>query len=71
MGGMTTYHLTLRYRYLFEGAIMMAPAIKNNIGGFLVGFTKTLASILPKKMKLLKPIYGKAARNPKVTEDVK
>jgi len=67
MGGMTTYYLTLKYRYLFEGAIMMAPAIKNNIGGFLVGFTKTLASILPKKMKLLKPIYGKATRNPKVT----
>jgi hypothetical protein len=50
---------------------MMAPAIKNSIGGFLVGFTKTLASILPKKLKLMKPIYGKAARNPKVTEDVK
>jgi hypothetical protein len=71
MGGMTTYYLTLKYKYLFEGAIMMAPAIKNNIGGFLLGFAKTLASILPKKMKLMKPIYGKAARNPKVTEDVK
>lgn len=71
MGGMTTYHLTLKYKYLFEGAIMMAPAIKNNIGGFLLGFAKTLASILPKKMKLMKPIYGRAARNPKVTEDVK
>lgn len=49
----------------------MAPAIKNNIGGFLVGVTKTLASILPKMAKLMKPIYGKAARNPKVTEDIK
>lgn len=64
---MTTYYLTLKYRYLFEGAIMMAPAIKNNISGFLVGVTKTLASILPKKMKLIKPVYGQATRNPKVT----
>ena len=50
---------------------MMAPAIKNNVGGFLVGFTKTLASILPKKMKLMKPIYGRAARNPTITDDIK
>ena len=46
---------------------MMAPAIKNNISGFLVEVTKTLASILPKKMKLIKPVYGQATRNPKVT----
>lgn len=71
MGGMTTYYLTLRYRYLFEGAILMAPAIKNNISGFLVGVTNTLASILGKKTKLMKPIYGKASRNPKITEDIK
>lgn len=68
---MTTYYLTLRYQYLFEGAIMMAPAIKNNIGGFLLGVTKTLATLLPKKSKLMKPIYGKAARNPQVTDDIK
>jgi hypothetical protein len=30
---------------------MMAPAIKNNIGGFLLGVTKTLATLLPKKSK--------------------
>jgi acylglycerol lipase len=71
MGGMTTYYLTLRYKYLFEGAIMMAPAIKNNVSGFLVGVTNTLASILGKKTKLMKPIYGRASRNPKITEDIK
>ena len=50
---------------------MMAPAIKNNVGGFLVSLTKTLGSILPKKMKLMKPIYGKASRNPQITDDIK
>lgn len=49
----------------------MAPALKNQVGGFLVGFTKTLASILPKKTKLMKPIYGKASSNPQITDDVK
>jgi alpha-beta hydrolase superfamily lysophospholipase len=67
MGGMTTYYLTLKYKYLFEGAIMMAPAIKNNIGGFLVTMVKAIGSILPGGMKLMKPIYGKASRNPKIT----
>jgi len=71
MGGMTTYYLTLKYKYLFEGAILMAPAIKNNISGMLVSFTKTLAKILPKQIKLLKPIYGRATKNPQVTDDVK
>ncbi len=49
----------------------MAPAIKNNISGFLVGLTNTLASILGKKTRLMKPIYGKASRNPKITDDIK
>jgi hypothetical protein len=49
----------------------MAPAIKNMVGGFLVGVTKTLATILPKSMKLMKPIYGRAARNPTITEFIK
>ena len=49
----------------------MAPAIKNNVGGFLVGVTQKLASWLPKKMKLMKPIYGKATRNPQITDDIK
>jgi hypothetical protein len=49
----------------------MAPALKNQVGGFLVGLTKTLASILPKKTKLMKPIYGKASSNPQITDDVK
>ena len=67
MGGMTTYYLTLKHKHLFQGAIMMAPALKNMVGGLLVGLTKTLASILPKGMKLMKPIYGKASRNPTIT----
>ena len=49
----------------------MAPAIKNMVGGLLVGLTKTLATILPKSMKLMKPIYGKGARNPAITEFIK
>ena len=42
----------------------MAPALKNSVGGFLVGLTNMLSKILPKGMRLIKPIYGKAAKNP-------
>lgn len=49
----------------------MAPALKNQINGFLVGVTKCLHKILPDKAKLMKPKYGIGSRNPKITEDVK
>lgn len=49
----------------------MAPALKNSVGGFLVGLTGLISKILPKKTKLAKPIYGKATSNPQVTDDVK
>ena len=47
MGGMASYHLTLADPHLFDGAILMAPALKNNVGGFLVSITKTLGRLLP------------------------
>lgn len=49
----------------------MAPAMKNIVGGFLVGTTKFFAGMLPEKTKLTKPVYGKASRNPLITEFVK
>ncbi len=67
MGGMTAYKLTLKDPKLFDGTILMAPALKNNIGGGLVLATKILGTILPDKMKLSKPIYGRASKNPAIT----
>lgn len=67
MGGMTSYYLTLQNPKLFDGAILMAPALKNNVGGTLVKVTKMLGSILPNKTRLTKPVYGKASKNPEIT----
>lgn len=71
MGGMTSYHLSLENPNLFDGVILMAPALKNQIGGFLINLTGALSSVLPKKSKLTKPVYGKASKNPAITEFVK
>lgn len=49
----------------------MAPAMKNSVGGKVVKLTKVLESILPDKTRLLKPIYGKATKNPAVTDFVR
>lgn len=43
---------------------MMAPALKNNVSEFIVGLTEGLHKILPDKMRLTKPVYGLASRNP-------
>ena len=43
---------------------MMAPALKNTVGSFVVGLAGALKKILPQKMRLTKPIYGLASRNP-------
>lgn len=45
----------------------MAPALKNSVGGALVKLTGVLGSILPNKTRLLKPVYGKASKNPAIT----
>ena len=71
MGGMTSYHLSLKEPKLFDGVILMAPALKNSVGSFLVGVAKGLAKILPQKSRLTKPIYGLAAKNPAITESSK
>lgn len=70
MGGMTAYFLSLRNKEMFKGAILMAPAIKNIAGGFLVNLVFGLATLLPKSFRLIKPPRGQATRNPKVTEDI-
>lgn len=71
MGGMTIYHLTLQNPDLFDGVIFMAPALKNLLGEFVVTTASFLVKILPKKIRLLKTIYGRSSRNPEVTEFVK
>ena len=71
MGGLTAYHLTLEDPKLFDGAILMAPALMNNVGGLLVKATKLISVLVPDKFRLTKPIYGKASKNPTITEFVK
>lgn len=64
MGGMTSYYITLQNPKLFDGAILMAPAMKNSVGNKVVKLTKVLNKILPDKTRLTKPVYGKATKNP-------
>jgi hypothetical protein len=45
----------------------MAPALKSSLGAGVVKVTSILKSILPNKTKLMKPIYGKASKNPSIT----
>lgn len=71
MGGMTVYYLTLENPNLFDGAILMAPALKNMLGGLVIKLTGFLGTVLPRKTRLTKPVYGKASRNPAITEFVK
>jgi acylglycerol lipase len=71
MGGLASYYLTLTHHHLFKGAILMAPALKNQVGSFLVGLSSCLKSLLPEHTKLTPPVYGKASRNPAITDFVK
>ncbi len=50
---------------------MMAPALKNQVNGFVVGLSSVLKKLLPEDMRLTKPIYGMASKNPQITVDVK
>jgi acylglycerol lipase len=49
----------------------MAPALMNQLGDFVVGLASVLKKVLPENMRLTKPIYGMASKNPRITEDVK
>ena len=71
MGGLASYYLTLGHPEKFKGAILMAPALKNSVGSALVGLTGFLKKLLPEDAKLIKPIYGRASRNPAITDFVK
>ena len=71
MGGLTAYHLSLADPKIFDGVILMAPALMNQIGGMLLGLAKTFSKLLPEKMRLTKPVYGRASRNPNITDFIK
>jgi len=71
MGGLASYYVSSLHPEYFKGAILMAPALKNQVGGFLVGMSKFLKKVLPEHTKLIKPIYGKASKNPTITDFVK
>ena len=49
----------------------MAPALKNQVGQFLVKASEFLSKLLPEHTKLTGPVYGKASRNPAITDFVK
>lgn len=49
----------------------MAPALKNQVGGFLVKASRFLKTLLPEHTKLTNPVYGTASRNPAITDFVK
>jgi alpha-beta hydrolase superfamily lysophospholipase len=70
MGGMTSYFLALRNKSLFQGVILMAPSLRNILGGVLVSFMCSITSILPKSMKLFSQPCGMVTKNPKVAEDI-
>lgn len=67
MGGMTLYHLTLIYPHLLDGVVLMAPALMHSFSSGLASVAKFAGKILPDKMKLFKPIYGQASKNPQIT----
>jgi acylglycerol lipase len=68
LGGMTVYHLTLQHPELFDGVILMAPALKTPFGTLSVTASYLISKILPKKMKLPVKFSGDSSRNPTVTE---
>ena len=47
MGGLASYYVSAIHPEWFKGAILMAPALKNQVGGFLVGVSRFLHKILP------------------------
>ena len=66
MGGLTTYHLTLTHAHLFEGAILLAPAIKSIFNIWLKRTANVLKAILPEKTRLTKPVNGFGTINPAI-----
>lgn len=68
MGGMTVYHLSYRYPDLFNGVILMAPALKHNLPGIVAPLTSFISKILPKSTRLLRPFPERSNKNPTVVE---
>ncbi len=73
MGGLSAYRLTLKNPNLFCGAILMAPALKKDIGNVLVLLSNFCRLLLPEKTRLHKLPLNKSNRNATViaskTED--
>jgi acylglycerol lipase len=67
MGGLTSYHLGLTHAHLFEGIIMMAPALKNIRCNSLTYLVNCLKTITPQYTQLIYPRYGLCNRNPALT----
>ena len=63
MGGLTAYRLSLQQPNLYQGVIMMAPALKKNISKFVVGLIRTLKFLLPEHMKMTNFPLDRSCRN--------
>lgn len=70
MGGLTAYHLSLRHPDFFKGAILMAPALKNNVNNFLVGLSAFMKKILPQDTRLIKPLKGNSNSSLSIVEEL-
>lgn len=70
MGGMTCYFLALKHRELMEGAILLAPAIKNHMPSGVARVICGISSMLPKTTRLLPHRLGYSTKNPQVEEDI-
>lgn len=68
MGGLTTYRLSYFNPNLFDGVIMMAPALKGDYSMFVVAASSFLRFILPEKTKLTPPLYNNCNRNPAIAK---
>jgi acylglycerol lipase len=71
MGGLASYYVSSMHTDYFKGAILMAPALKNQVSGLVVGVSKFLKKLLPEHTTLMGPVYGRASRNPAITDFVK
>jgi hypothetical protein len=71
MGGLTSYFLGLRYKELFQGIILMAPAIRSQFNKGITTLLRGMVRVMPVSTKLVPLRYGVATRNPEVSDHIK
>jgi acylglycerol lipase len=69
LGGLSTYFLTLTHAHLFEGAILMAPALRTSSSKVIMQLTRFLYYFLPEWFVVAQPGVGYSNRNLNVVEE--